>query len=183
MKTSKSKLFAASLLVIIISSCVSHFFSEPVPTDVKNYNSLPKPMFGVWQNEGETHIIDKEKWIKQTQDSMGNTISEVEYKLSDSLAIRKVGKNHFINVLEENGYWSLYLGFKQKDYFYIRGLGAADTLIFMNALGLTPSKSESQDDYFYNSPITKKQMETFIKNGGFADTVIVFDIKNRTVKD
>jgi hypothetical protein len=144
---------------------------------------LPKPILGVWHSDGETHIIDREKWIKQTLDSAGNTETKVEYELSNGLIIRKVGENHFINTLEENGYWSLYLGIKQKNYFYIRGLKGADSLLFMNTLGLTPTKSEEKDEFYYNTPISKKQMKMFINNGGFADTIIVFDLKNRTIKD
>jgi hypothetical protein len=179
----KISIIILSIFLLIAPSCISLFFIEPVPSDVKNYNSIPKPLWGEWTKEDETHIINQSIWIKQRTDSTGLTKTNIEFELSDSLIIRKVGKYHFINTLEENGYWCLYLGFKEKDLFFIRALSAEDTLIFGNSLDIIADKTGDKNDYFYNKPITKKQMKKFIKNGGFTDTLIVFDIRNRKVLD
>lgn len=172
-----------AIMVIALSSCVTHYFSEPVPVDAKDYPSIPKPMRGVWTAEDETHTINKDKWISEKVDSLGTKTTEIEYELSDSLTVKKSNDYYFFNSLNSNGYWAVYLGCKHKNYFYIKGLGAADTLTLANSIGLIPDSTNKANERYFNTPFTDEQMKKFINDGGFADTLIIFDLDNRTIED
>ncbi len=174
------------LLGVILSSCLTHFFAVPQPVDVKNSKQMPKEILGKWtkDNENEIHIIDKNSWTNITTDSLGNTTTKVEHRLCDSLVIKRAGKRYFINTLEDNGYWIVYLGYKDKNQFIVKGLGEADTLTLKSVLNLTPDSVASGNELYYNRRnLTRKQLEKLIEKGGFADTLIVFDIKSRTIQN
>lgn len=168
---------------IILSSCLTHYFIEPVPSNAKAQKSMPKPLIGQWNKGNEKHTIDKQKWINQYEDSTGTVKTSIEYELSDSMIIKKAGKYYFVNSLEENGYWTVYLGFKEKNHFYIKGLSDTDTLNFVTILNLKPDSTVKDKELYYNKPLTRRQMRKFVKQGGFTDTLIVFDIANRTVEN
>jgi hypothetical protein len=139
-------------------------------------------MQGVWTAENETHTINNDKWISERIDSLGNKTTTIKYELSDSLIVKKSNDYYFFNGLDENGYWTVYLGFKQKDYFFIKGLGDADTLTLANSIGLIPDSTNNAKERYFNTPFTNELMNKFINDGGFADTLIVFDIDTRKIK-
>jgi hypothetical protein len=168
------------VVLALLPSCITLYFAEPVPFNAKQVNTLPKPIWGEWKKENETHIISRDKWINHWVDSTGKTFTKIEHKLSDSLIIKKDGKYHYINKLEENGYYTIYLGLKQKNLFIIKSLGDTDTLLLSKTISITPDSSTAKE-YFYRAPISKKQMRTFIKRGGFTDTLLIFDLKTRTL--
>lgn len=167
--------------IFSFSSCLTFYFIEPIPVDAKDYNSMPKEILGKWQTENETHTVDKTKWISEKIDSLGIIVVGTEYELSDSLVIKKSGKNYFFNVLEENGHWTLYHGYKDKNFFFVKGLNNSDTLTFFNSIGVRPDSIQSEKALFYNTRFSSKQMKKFVEAGGFADTVFLFDIKNRRI--
>lgn len=182
----KIAIISVLLLGVVLSSCLTHFFSVPQPVDVKNSKQMPKEIMGEWKKEGENevHIIDKTSWTNITTDSLGNSITKIEHRLCDSLVVKRAGKKYFINTLEENGYWILYLGYKDNNRFFVKGLGEADTLTLKTVLKFTPDSVASGNELYYKQiNLTRKQLEKLVKNGGFADTLIVFDIKSRTIKN
>lgn len=172
-----------AILAISLSSCLTHYFADPVPIDAKDCTSIPEPMQGVWTAKDETHTIYKEKWISERIDSLGVKTTKTEYELSDSLIVKKLDNYYFFNNLDKNGYWIVYLGFKQNNNFFIKGLGTADTLTLANSIGFTPDSTNKAKERYFNAPFTNKLMKKFINDGGFADTLIVFDIDTRTLKD
>jgi hypothetical protein len=178
------KKFNVILIIIIaiaMSSCLTHYFAEPIPIDVQDYPSIPEPMLGVWNAEDETHTIYEDRWISEKIDSLGNKITKTEYELSDSLIVKRSGNNFFFNSLEENGYWTVYLGYNQNEYFFIKSLGATDTLTFVNSIGLEPDSTNKSKERYYNTPIPESKILKFINDGGFSDTLFVFDLKKRTI--
>ncbi|MDD2195590.1 MAG: hypothetical protein PHE03_01960 [Bacteroidales bacterium] len=172
-----------AIMVIALSSCITHYFADPVPIDVKDSSSIPEPMLGTWTAKDKTHTIDLNKWISEKVDSLGNKNIEVEFTLSDSLIIKRSDDYFFFNNLENNGYWTVYLGYKRNSSFIIKGLGSADTLTLANSIGFVPDSVNDAKERYFNTPFTNELMKKFIKDGGFADTLIVFDIVNRTLKD
>ncbi|MDY0202178.1 MAG: hypothetical protein RBR40_14450 [Tenuifilaceae bacterium] len=179
----KVNLILVSILVISLSSCVTHYFAEPVPVDAKDYSSIPQSIQGRWTAKGDVHTISEDKWISEKTDSLGNKTTKIEYELSDSLIVRTADGYYFFNNLHSNGYWTVSLGYKQSNHFFIKGLGDSDTLTLVNSVGLTPDSINDASDRYFNTPFTNKLMKKFIEDGGFADTLIVFDIDNRTIKD
>jgi len=182
METMK-KIRVALLITFIFSltSCLTFYFIEPIPVDAKAYNSMPKPLIGEWSAENEKHTVDKTKWISEKTDSLGNSIVEIEFELSDSLVIKKSGKHYFFNVLEENGHWTLYFGYQDKNYFFVKGLNNSDTITFVNSIGVRPDSINYDKGLYYNTRFSSKQMKKFVDAGGFADTIFLFDIKNRRI--
>lgn len=172
-----------AIIAISLSSCVTHYFAEPVPVDAKDYSSMPQSIQGRWTAENETHTINKQKWISERVDSLGNKTTKIEYEISDSLIVRKSDDYYFFNNLHRNGYWTVYLGYKQSNYFFIKGLGDADTLTLVNSVGLVPDSINDANERYLNTPFTNELMMKFIKDGGFVDTLIIFDIDNRTIED
>jgi len=170
----------STAVLVLLSSCITLYFAVPAPFDAKQTTVLPKPIWGEWKKDNETHTISGDTWINQWADSTGITFTKLEHKLSDSLIIKKDGKYHYINKLEENGYWTIYLGFKQKNLFLIKSLGDSDTLLLSKIISITPDSSNTKE-FFYRNQISKKQMRKFIGNGGFTDTLIIFDLKTRTL--
>lgn len=150
---------------------------------VKPTNKMPKPIIGEWKSleESETHIIDNTKWISKGIDSLGNATIRLEHCIYDSLIIKKVGKLYFINTLEDHNYWAVYLGQEVGEIFYIKSLGKADTLTLKNSLGIVPDSTANSNELYYKQSLTKKQIKKLVKDGGFADTLMVFDLRNRTL--
>lgn len=179
----KNNIILLALMGIVMSSCLTHYFAEPIPTDGQRYPSIPEPMLGVWAADDETHTIDKTTWISERIDSLGNVITKKEYELSDSLVVIKTGDFFFFNSLEQNGFWTVYLGFKKNDFFFVKGLGASDTLTFETSIGLKPDSVNNEKEFYYNTPITSGTIKKFINDGGFADTMFIFDIKQRIITD
>jgi hypothetical protein len=144
---------------------------------------MPKPIIGEWKSleKEETHIIDNIKWISSSTDSLGNLTTRVEHCISDSLIIKKVGKLYFINTREDHNFWAVYLGQKNGDIFYIRSLGKADTLTLKTSLGIVPDSTANSNELYYKQSLTKKQIKKLVEDGGFADTLMIFDLKNRTL--
>lgn len=177
----KINIILISLLSVLLTSCLTHYFAQPVPFDGQEYSSIPEPMLGIWTADDETHTISKTDWISEKTDSLGNIITKKEYELSDSLIVMKTGDFYFFNSLEDNGYWTVYLGFKKSDYFIVKGLGAADTLTFENSIGLKPDSVNNEKELYYNNPVKAIDIKKFIKDGGFVDTMFVFDLKNRLI--
>ena len=167
------------------SSCTTHYFPEPQPIDAKSINEMPKPIIGQWDkpDEGETHFINKTSWVSISTDSLGNRTTKREYTISDSLIVKKVDKFYFINMLEDNNYWMVMLGHQEGNNFYIKGLGDEDTLTLKSSLGITPDSTTESNDLFYRQSLTKNQMKKLVKDGGFADTLMVFDLTNKTIND
>lgn len=167
----------------IATSCTTHYFPEPQPIDAKSINEMPKSIIGQWDKpeENEIHIIDKTSWISISTDSLGNQTTKREYVISDSLIVKKVDKFYFINMLEDDSYWQVFLGFKEGNSFLIKGLGSADTLTLKSSLGLTPDSTAESNELYYKQNLSKKQMKKLVKDGGFADTLMVFDLKSRTL--
>ena len=169
----------------IATSSTTHYFPEPQPIDAKSINEMPKSIIGQWDKpeENEIHIIDKTSWISISTDSLGNQTTKREYVISDSLIVKKVDKFYFINMLEDDSYWQVFLGFKEGNSFLIKGLGSADTLTLKSSLGLTPDSTAESNELYYKQNLSKKQMKKLVKDGGFADTLMVFDLKNRTLSN
>lgn len=182
METMKKPIVALLITFILsLTSCLTFYFIEPIPVDAKDYNSLPKEIFGIWQADNETHTIDRNKWISEKIDSLGNPILEIEFELSDSLVIKKSGKHYYFNTLEKNGHWTLYYGYKDKNYFFVKGLNNSDTITFVNSIGVLPDSIQQNKALFYNTRLSSKQMKKFVEEGGFADTIFLLDIKNRII--
>jgi len=177
--------FLAMLIGICNTSCTTHFFTEPQPVGVQSTDKMPEPIMGEWKSldMNETHIIDKNRWIRKSADSLGIVTTKVEQCISDSLIIKKVGKLYFVNTLEDGNLWTVYLGQSSGNFFYIKGLGEADTLILKTSLGIVPDSTANSTELYYKQNLTKKQIKKLVKNGGFADTLMVFDLKNRTLKN
>src|SRR5690554_2581976 len=177
----KISLVLVAIMASALSSCVTHYFAEPVPTDAKDYSYIPKAMQGSWATENELHTIGKNKWISEEVDSLGNKTTTVEFELSDSLIVKRFKRYYFFNSLEKNGYWAVYFGFKQGNRFFIMGLGDDDTITLASSIELLPDSICNDNEHYFNTPFTKKLMRKFIADGGFADTLIVFDVDNRTM--
>jgi hypothetical protein len=161
-----------------MTSCLAYYFQNPVPVDARNYKSMPKHILGEWIIEDGKLAIDKEKWVSIITDSNGVVNKKVEYVLSDSLVIKKYKQYFFINQLDKNGFWTLYVGHRVDKSFLIKRLGAADSLKFETVLGILPD-STSGKSLFYCKPIKKKQIKKVIDNDGFSDTLFRFDLKTR----
>ena len=179
----KSTLTLVLILAIVLPSCVTHYFAEPVPSDAKEYRYVPKTMRGAWTADDEQHTITKDKWISEKTDSLGNKTVTIEFELSDSLLVRRLNGYYFFNCLEKNGYWSVYIGVKQEGHFFIRGLDDDDTITLASSIEMLPDSICDDNKHYFNTPFTKKLMKKFIADGGFVDTLIVFNVDNRTLKD
>ena len=180
-KTNAMRKFSKTIpfLFIIITSCVTHYFDRPVPVDARSYNKMPTEIRGKWKsNDGEDIVIDKACWTLNSVDSTGITESTIEFIIPDSLTVKRWRKSYYFNKLESNGYWTLYVGQKKGDFFYIKGLGDDDTLSFKMFLNVEPNKIEKSSRY-YSVPLNKKQLKEFVSRGGFCDTLMVFDLKKR----
>lgn len=181
----KAKSFLLMLTIVLsTTSCTTHFFNEPQPVNTKNSKRMPRELAGEWRNDEdkEIHHIDKTTWTKTKFDSLGNITGKEVTSLSDSLIIKRVKRNYFINKLEENGFWVVYLGKKSNKHFLIKGIGKADSLAIKTILKLTPDSIADDHEYYYNNAkIDKKQMLDFVENGGFTDTLFVFDLEKRTI--
>ncbi|HOP04696.1 MAG TPA: hypothetical protein PL017_09635 [Tenuifilaceae bacterium] len=176
----KRRRFILHLLsIFILASCVTHYFDRPIPVDVRNYNQMPKEIQGNWtSNDGEDIVIDKTCWTLNSVDSTGEKQSTIEFIIPDSLTVKRWRKSYYFNKLESNGYWTVYYGQKEGEFFYIKGLGDDDTLAFKQILNLEPTRIEKTSRY-YSAPLKKKQLKKFASNGGFCDTLMVFDLKKR----
>jgi hypothetical protein len=179
----KTYLIFVILLSLACSSCLTHFFSQPQPVDAKQMSTMPKPIIGQWYKANEVHTISADVWVSETIDSLSNTILKTEYHLSDSLILKRSGKHYFINNLEENGHWTLYLGIKSNNKFLIKSLGDDDTLTLKKSLNITPDSTANEKELYYNSGLTKRQLKRFVKDGGFSDTLIVFNLKTRIIEN
>lgn len=173
-------LILAVVLSALLASCVTHYFSQPLPVDATTVNVLPKDIHGSWISGEEEVVIDKTSWTLNSVDSTGNKKSKLEFAIPDSLVVKKWRNYHFFNIAETDGYWTLYLGYKHKNFYYIKGLGDKDTLKFREVLKIQPQRI-NKTQRFYNSPITKKQLRKLFRNGGFCDTVMMFDLKKRVL--
>jgi hypothetical protein len=174
-------IIAFVVLVIALSSCLTHFFAEPIPIGVKDDKTMPKVLIGEWQKDDEIYIIDKTTWVKQWVDTAGVKNSKIEQKLCDSLKIRKSGKYYYFNNLQKNGYWVPYVGFKNKNMFIIKRMGDADTAKIVSILGIKADSVPNEHEFYYNQKLTPKQLKLYIEKGGFADTLMLFDLKNKKV--
>ncbi|HPE19653.1 MAG TPA: hypothetical protein PLM76_13530, partial [Tenuifilaceae bacterium] len=140
---------------------------------------MPKEIQGNWtSNDGEDIVIDKTCWTLNSVDSTGEKQSTIEFIIPDSLTVKRWRKSYYFNKLESNGYWTVYYGQKEGEFFYIKGLGDDDTLAFKQILNLEPTRIEKTSRY-YSAPLKKKQLKKFASNGGFCDTLMVFDLKKR----
>ena len=164
----------------LLGSCVTHYFTQPLPIDAETVNVMPSPILGKWVSGEEEVIIDKTSWTLNTIDSTGAKTSKLEFVIPDSLVVKKWRKNHYFNIAENDGYWTLYLGYKHKNLFYVKGLGGQDTLTLKNVLQIVPD-TINKTQLFYSTPISKRQLRKFANKGGFCDTIMVFDLKNRTI--
>lgn len=174
----KSLYFSFMVLVTFLCSCVTFYFEKPLPIDAKQCKSMPRALRGKWTGKEGMLTIDKTKWVSQSTDSLGATTSKVEFELSDSLIMKKYKHYYFFNTLNTNSYWNVYVGYKIDNFFIIKRLAKDDSLSLNANLGILPD-SVSQSNLFYRTPINKKQLVNFIKQGGFTDTLFLFDIKNR----
>lgn len=164
----------------LLASCVTHYFTQPLPVDATSVNEMPSAIYGKWISGDEEIIIDKTSWTLNSVDSTGSKTSKLEFAIPDSLIVKKWRKYHYFNIAEKDGYWTLYLGFKHKNFYYVKGLGGNDTLTIKNVLQIEPD-TVNKTQRFYNTPISKKQLRRFANKGGFCDTIMVFDTKNRTL--
>jgi hypothetical protein len=173
------KLLLLSLLVtLLFSSCLTFYFSQPLPVDAKVCHRMPRPLRGNWKGNEGTLKIDKKKWLSTSVDSNDRVSMKTEFELSDSLVLKRYKGYYFFNMLNSNGFWNVYVGQKRHNYFIINRMSREDSLALKTAIGVIPD-SVSESNLFYRSPISKKQLVKYIEQGGFADTLFLFDIKNR----
>lgn len=72
--------FIIASAVFLLSSCHEVLFQEPQPVGVKNETKVPKKLRGVWIDDGDTIIINKEGYLK-----IRNTTNEYKLKPDDTL--------------------------------------------------------------------------------------------------
>ncbi len=170
--------FTLMAIVIAMSSCITFYFEKPLPIDAKQCKSMPRALRGKWTGSEGSLTIDKTKWVSQSTDSLGVTTTKVEFELSDSLILKKYKQYFFFNTLNTNSYWNVYVGYKIDNFYIIKRLAKDDSLSLQTNLGILPD-SVSQSDLFYRTPINKKQLVKYIEQGGFTDTLFLFDVKKK----
>ena len=108
-----------------------------------------------WKND-TAHILLKRK--------------EYRFTLSDSISLRSFGKYYFVNFNRGDDWWDVYLIERKKDGLKIRLLKKEDIRLLQSLFPVEVVDSVGTDQY-YKVALTKKQMRTFIKKGGFSDTI------------
>lgn len=174
----KKLLLLSVLISLLFSSCLTFYFSQPLPVDAKVCSRMPRALRGNWEGKEGTLRIDKKRWVSSTVDSNERLSMRTEFELSDSLVLKRYKKYYFFNVLNTNGFWNVYVGQKRNNFFIINRMNRDDSLGLKTRLGIFPD-SVSESNLFYRSPISKKQLVKYIEQGGFADTLFLFDIKKR----
>ena len=175
------KNFLLAFVPLFAVSCITHYFSQPLPVDAKEEFTMPKVIVGEWVGGEDTVYVEDLFWTINSTDSTGNRTSSIEFQMkNDSIVIKRWRNNYYFNTLESNGYWNLYLGHEHKNQFFLQRLAGEDTLTLNNAIGVVPDRIE-KSNRFYDKSITKRQLRKFVRKGGFCDTVMVFDMKTRTI--
>ena len=126
-------------LLLMLSSCVHVYFSEPQPKGGKRQSEIPKELYGTWFGETEGFQFSEKGYtnINIKTDSVG-TIIDTTYQttcLSDTFRIYKAKELYVIHSKENSDYWEIVI-LKPMKNGNINTYHTSDPKIFVHDKGL-----------------------------------------------
>ncbi len=168
---------------LLLTSCVSFHFPEPLPVGGTDNKTAPKALQGVWKLKDGTLTVDAKTWVIEKIDSLNNRKVDTLFNVDQGIQIKEWNGYYFFNINENNGWWTVFLGYQKNRHFFIKALGTPDIDILSNSIGLSPDSTRGTEEYYYKTPLTTKQMDRFIKDGGFTVTLYHFNMENFTLEE
>ena len=97
-----------------------------------------------------------------------NELSVSKYGLSDSVKLRKAGKNYFLNVRVDS-LWVIYLIEPTRSQINYRLLKEDD----LKGVNSVVKMGEAGEDRWFKGTMKKRDIDNLVKKGGFSDTISV----------
>ncbi len=160
------------LLISLLASCTSILYQSPQPVNKKALEQFPKKYRGIYAFEDDDSpgmmIVGKRIFHLNAE---SNSIGDETYYLSDSLVIKKGMGYLFLNFLDKDDLWELYVVKRMKGgQLILLDEVSSDEKTIKTIQGITPLKTirnENEDvDYYLLNP-SKKELKTLLKLGIF----------------
>ncbi len=128
------KLALFTILVLILSSCVIIYFTEPQPKEGILLSEMPKELQGSWHMDNSEMIIESKGIIvykTRHRDTITNRLDTLYEKLilSDTVQLYKINNLFVLNYREKNSPWEIAI-IEKKRSGNIFVYGSTDTEIF-----------------------------------------------------
>lgn len=128
------KLALLTILVLIFSSCVSIYFTEPQPIEGIFLSEVPKELHGSWHRGNYEMIIESKGSINYRtshRDTITNALDTLYENLilSDTVHLYKINNLYVLNYREKNKPWEIVI-IERKRSGNIFIYGSTDTKIF-----------------------------------------------------
>jgi hypothetical protein len=147
-------------LAVIFVACSSTMYPEPQPPGKTPLDAIPSSFLGTYIGSDEDTLEISPNGFREVHIGRDSR----HFLLGDSIKVKWFAGQLFFNVLNDNGYWVLYLARAEGDAIYLSALNAKDCVGRLRQI--CPVEEVANDDgsldYYLLSP-TKKDWRKIVR--------------------